>query len=226
MKNLLIALLILPLISGCFLYDCGYTRNDDTAIYKTDASNKMPISYSLRFDTCFPANDFPGTPTVKSIRTKIDEALKETGLFSEVSNGDKDEKGYHIEFRYNDSGCYLQYEVTRALVSTITLYMIPVPANYSADLSAVLYLEGKPIWSVAHTEKCRYIVCWYALPAGLFLNFWSVWRFIEYNLVRSTVNDLTREHISRYLDSTTVDLTNPEDVGAAYTQPRQGQSDK
>ena len=209
MKKLVLALLILPLISGCFLYDCGYTRNDDTAIYKVDAANKMPISYSLKFDTCFPANDAPGTPTVKSIRTKIDEALKETGLFSEVSYGDNDEKGYHIEFRYNDSGFSHDEAFARAFVCVYTLFTIPIPENYSADLSAVLYLDGKPIWSVAHTEKCRYIVCWYALPAGLFLNYWSVWRSIEYNIVRSTVNDLTKEHIRRYLDPSSVELINP-----------------
>ena len=200
--------MFLPFLSGCFLYDCGYTRNDDTDIYKTDASNKMPISYSLKFDTCFPANDAPGTPTVKSIRTKIDEALKETGLFSEVSYGDKNEKGYHIEFRYNDSGFSHEEAFARAFVYVYSLFMIPIPENYSADLSAVLYLEGKPIWSVAHTEKCRYIVCWYALPAGLFFNYWSVWRSIEYNIVRSTVNDLTREHIRRYLDPLSVELVN------------------
>jgi len=219
MKKLVLASLILPLLSGCFLYDCGYTRNDDTAIYKTDASNKMPITYSLKFNTCFPANDAPGTPTVKSIKTKIDETLKETGLFSEVSYGDKSENGYHIEFRYNDSGFTYEESMGRAFASVFTLFMIPIPANISSDLSAILYLEGKPIWSVAHTEKCRYIVCWYALPIGLVLNYWSVWRSIEYNIVRSTVNDLTQEHIRRYLDPSSVELTNSEDVGASDAQP-------
>ena len=208
MKKFVLTLLFQPFLSGCFLYDCGYTRNDDTDIYKTDAANKMPISYSLKFNTCFPANDAPGTPTVKSIRTKIDEALKETGLFSDVSYGDKNEKGYHIEFRYNDSGFSHEEAFARAFVYVYTLFMIPIPENYSVDLSAVLFLEGKPIWSVAHTEKCRCIVCWYALPAGLFFNYWSVWRSIEYNIVRSTVNDLTKEHIRRYLDPSSVELVN------------------
>ena len=209
MKKLILALLFLPFLSGCFLYDCGYTRNDDTDIYKTDASNKMPISYSLKFDTCFPANDAPGTPTVESIRTKIDEVLKETGLFSEVSYGDKNEKWYHIEFRYNDSGFSHEGAFAKASVYVLcALFMIPISESYSADLSAVLYLEGKPIWSVAHTEKCRCIVCWYALPVGLFLNYWSVWRSIEYNIVRSTVNDLTKEHIRRCLDPSSVELIN------------------
>ena len=208
MKKSVLISLLLPLLSGCFLYDCGYTRNDDIGIYKTDMSNKMPISYSLKFDTSLPS-DSPGSPTDKSIRTKIEESLKETGLFSEVYYGDKEEKGYHIEFTYNDSGYDAEEAFARATLYAYTLFLIPIPEQISSDLSAVLYLEGKPIWSTAHTEKCRYIVWLGALPAGFVLNYWSVWRSIEYNIVRSTVNDLAREHIRRYIDPTAVELTNP-----------------
>ena len=212
MKKLFVTVILIPFLSGCFLYDCGYTRNDDTAIYKTDASNQIPISYSLKFATCFPS-DAIGTPTAKSIKAKIEESLKEAGLFSEVSYGDKDDKGYHIEFTYNDSGFSYDETNARAFTYIYTFFMIPIPENYSADISAIAYLEGKPIWSVAHTEKCRIIVCWYALPAGLILNYWSVWRSIEYNIVRSTINDFTKEHVRRYLDPNSVELTNPEDAG-------------
>ena len=211
MKKLISLLIILPVLSGCFLYDCGYTRNDDTAVYKTSAANKMPISYSLKFDTSLPP-DSMGSPTAKSIRTKIDEVLKESGLFSEVTYGDKSEKGYHIEFTYNDSGMSQEEMMGRAFLYVYTLCLFPIPENISCDLSAVVYLEGKPIWSVAHTEKCRCIVWIAGLPAGLILNYWSVWRSIEYNIIRSTVNDLTKEHIRRYLDSASVELTNPVDV--------------
>ena len=208
MKNLILTFLLLQFLSGCFLYDCGYTRNDDTDIYKTDASNKMPISYSLKFGTSIPSGS-PGAPTEKSIRTKIEEVLKETGLFSEVYYGDIGEKGYHIDFTYNDSGSNKDEASARAILYAYTFFLIPIPEQISSDLSAVLYLEGKPIWSTAHTEKCRCIVWIGALPAGLVLNYWSVWRSIEYNIVRSTVNDLTREHIRRYFDPASVELTNP-----------------
>ena len=208
MKKLVLTFLLLSFLSGCFLYDCGYTRNDDTAIYKTDASNKMPISYSFEFDTSLPY-DSSGSPTEKSVRTKIEETLKETGLFSEVYYGDKKEKGYHIDFTYKDSGFKKEEAVARAFLYAYTLFMIPIPEHVSCDLSAVLYIEGKPIWSTAHTEKCRCIVCWYALPAGLILNYWSVWRSIEYNIVRATINDLTKEHVRRYLDPSSVELINP-----------------
>ena len=208
MKKFILASLLLPFLSGCFLYDCGYTRNDDTAIYKTDVSNKMPISYSLKFDTSLPYDSL-GSPTDKSVRTKIEEVLKETGLFSEVYYGDKKEKGYHIDFTYNDSGYKKEEAVARAFLYVYTLFLIPIPEHVSCDLSAVLYLEGKPVWSIAHTEKCRCIVWIGALPAGLVLNYWSVWRSVEYNIVRSTINDLTKEHIRRYLDPSSVELTTP-----------------
>ena len=207
MKKFIQTLLLLPFLSGCFLYDCGYTRNDDTDIYKTDAANKMPISYSLKFGTSLPF-DAPGSPTDKSIRTKIEEVLKDTGLFSEVYYGDKGEKGYHIDFTYNDSGYKQEEEAARAVFCGYTLLLIPVPEQFSCDLSAVLYLEGKPIWSTAHTEKCRCVIWIGALPAGFVLNYWSVWRSIEYNIVRATVNDLTKEHIRRYLDPSSVELVN------------------
>lgn len=207
MKKLFLNLLLASFLSGCFLYDCGYTRNDDTAIYKLDAENKMPISYSLKFSTSLPPDSI-GSPTDKSIRTKIEESLKESGLFSEVLYGDKTEKGYHIEFTYNDSGMTQEEMMARAFLYVYTLFLIPIPENVSCDLTAVLYLEGRPIWSAAHTEKCRCIVWIAGLPAGIILNYWSVWRSIEYNIIRTTVNDLSQEHIKRYLDPSTVKLSN------------------
>ena len=207
MKKLFLILLLALFLSGCFLYDCGYTRNDDPAIYKLDAENKMPISYSLKFSTSLPSDSI-GSPTDKSIRTKIEESLKESGLFSEVLYGDKTEKGYHIEFTYNDSGMTQEEMMARAFLYVYTLFLIPIPENVSCDLTAVLYLEGRPIWSAAHTEKCRCIVWIAGLPAGIILNYWSVWRSIEYNIIRSTVNDLSQEHIKRYLDPSTVKLSN------------------
>ena len=209
MKKLFLILLLASFLSGCFLYDCGYTRDDDTAIYKLDAENKMPIPYSLKFSTSLPPDSI-GSPTGKSIRTKIEESLKESGLFSEVLYGDKTEKGYHIEFTYNDSGMTQEEMVARAFLYVYTLFLIPIPENVSCDLTAVLYLEGRPIWSAAHTEKCRCIVWIAGLPAGIILNYWSVWRSIEYNIIRSTVNDLSQEHIKRYLDPSTVKLSNAQ----------------
>ena len=208
MRNFILVPLFASFLSGCFLYDCGYTRNDDTFIYKTDAANKMPISYSLKFATSLPS-DSPGSPTYKSIRTKIEETLKETGLFSQVYCGDKGNEGYHIDFTFNDSGYNEEEAAARGFVSVYTLFLIPIPEHVSCDMSAVLYLEGNPIWSTAHTEKCRCIVWIGALPAGFVLNYWSVWRSIEYNIVRATVNDLAKEHIRRYLDPSSVKLTNP-----------------
>ena len=41
MKKFVLTLLFQPFLSGCFLYDCGYTRNDDTVVYKTDASLRV-----------------------------------------------------------------------------------------------------------------------------------------------------------------------------------------
>ena len=213
MKKLLTVLLLAPFLSGCLLLDCGYTRNDDTAIYQTGESNKIPLTYSLKFDQCSPLDRFFGAPTITSIRTKIEKALKETGLFSEVLYDDKGKEGYHIEFTYKDSGCSDEKYFGIILISTYTLYMFPIPINFSADLSAIVYLEGKPIWSVAHTEKCRYILCWYALPVGLFLNYWSVWSAVEKGIVRATVNDFAKEHIKRYLDPASVRLTNPGYAG-------------
>lgn len=212
MKRIASLSLATMLLSGCFLYDCGYTRDDDTAIYKTDSSNKMPITYSLNFATSLPPGS-PGSPTEKSIRTKIYETLNQTGLFSSVSYGDKSENGYHLEFTYNDCGYNEEEAMARAIIYVYTLFMIPIPEEISSDLSAVLYLEGKPIWSVAKTEKCRCIVCWYALPVGIVCNYWSVWRAIEYNIVRAVINDATKEHIKRYLDPSSVELTNPRIEG-------------
>jgi len=213
MKRLLAVLLLLPFLSGCLLWDCGYTRNDDTAIYQTGESNKIPLTYSLNFDHCSCLDSHAGAPTIKSIRTKVEETLKETGLFSDVLYDNKGKVGYHVEFTYKDAGNSYDQAVFWGIVCAYTLCSIPIPENYSADLSAVVYLEGKPVWSVAHTEKCRLIHCWYALPFGLFLNYWSVWSAVENGIVCATVNDFAKEHIKRYLDPASVRLTNPDYAG-------------
>lgn len=213
MKRLLAVLLLLPFLSGCLLYDCGYTRDGNVITYQTEAQSKLPISYSLRFDTCFPPDDEPGTPTSRAIRTKIEEALKATGLFSEVFYEDNNKGGYHIEFTYRDFGYDSEVADARMALYFCTLFMLPLHEDYSADLSAVLYLKGEPVWSIAHAEKCRYVYCWYALPAGLFLNYWSVWSVVENGIVRATVNDFAKEHIKRYLDPASVRLTNPDYAG-------------
>lgn len=207
-KLLFSAVVLVTVLSGCFVYDCGYTRNDDLVTYKAGESDKMPISYSLDFSTCFPYDSL-GTPTEKSIKWKIDKALKDTGLFSEVTYGDKNSDGYHLSITYRDGGFDQNESMGRVLVYVYTLFMFPIPENYGADLQATLYLKGKPIWAVAHTEKARYIVCWYALPAGIVMNYWSVWRAIEFNLVNATLNDLTQEHIRRFIPEAEIYVNDP-----------------
>lgn len=208
MRNFVLLALQCTLFSGCLLYDCGYTPNDDTVRYRTDSSNKVPITYSLVFSTCFPSEAM-GTPTSHSVMSKIDETLKACDLFSEVSYAKRSSSGYHIEFMYRDDGYDKSKNTKLAYLYVYTLFMIPIPEDYCSDLSAVVYLEGKPIWTSSHTEKCRYVVCWYALPAGMVMNYWSVWRAIEYNLVKSVVNDFTREHVRRFMRNMKVDVDDP-----------------
>ena len=185
---------------GCVEWDAGYTNNDDVVKYMVSNDIKVPITYSL--SNIKNRNDEPGMSDVKGLRDRIETALIATGLFSEVSYGEKGgADSYHAEFHIRQDGMTIDQSVGLGLALGYTFVLIPMGEVFTLDSYAVLYLQGKPIYSTAKTEEYRRLWWLPVLPAGIVLNPWVVWSQIENGNVNALVNDISDYHKKRFLEN-------------------------
>ncbi len=84
---LLLSLALLGGLSGCVIWDAGYTENKPVSRYVVPPADKFPITYSVSMSA--ERDDVFALPEVKGLRKKIEDALLATGMFSEVSYGAK-----------------------------------------------------------------------------------------------------------------------------------------
>ena len=80
---LLLSLALLGGLSGCVIWDAGYTENKPVSRYVVPPADKFPITYSVSMSA--ERDDVFALPEVKGLRKKIEDALLATGMFSEVS---------------------------------------------------------------------------------------------------------------------------------------------
>ena len=80
---LLLSLALLGGLSGCVIWDAGYTENKPVSRYVVPPADKFPITYSVSMSA--ERDDVLALPEVKGLRKKIEDALLATGMFSEVS---------------------------------------------------------------------------------------------------------------------------------------------
>ena len=100
---LLLSLALLGGLSGCVIWDAGYTENKPVSRYVVPPADKFPITYSVSMSA--ERDDIFALPEVKGLRKKIEDALLATGMFSEVSYGAKGgQDSYHIDFSFRQSG--------------------------------------------------------------------------------------------------------------------------
>lgn len=69
-----------------------------------------------------------------------------------------------------------------------TLFTIPMWINMYLDMSAILYLKDKPVYSSATSEKIRCYVWLPFLPIGLIWNQWWAWTTQERKCCRYLIN--------------------------------------
>ena len=190
---------------GCVEWDAGYTENRNIDRYLTAVDNQIPLTYSIQYVRS--RFDEPGMPDDKCLREKLESALIGTGLFSEVSYGDKGgEDSYHIEFHFRQDGMTIDQSVGLGLALGCTLVLVPMCEVFTLDGSAILFLQGKPIYSTAKAEEFRRLWWLPVLPAGIILNPWSVWNCIEHGNVNALVNDISVFHNERFLKDVDVEI--------------------
>lgn len=205
-SKILFAVFVLLTVSGCVIWDAGYTENKPVRSYSVTSVDKVPITYSVSMKS--ERGDIFALPDVESLRKNIERALKETGMFSEIHYGVKGgADSYHIEFSFHQGGETVEQSMAVGLLSGYTLLLLPVGEVLTFDGSAVLSLQGKPIYSTAKAEEMRCVIWLPLAPVGLFMNSWSVWHFLEKGSVNALCDAIAQEHKKRFLkDSNVVEI--------------------
>ena len=197
-KDLFFAALSAALLSGCAMWDAGYTENRSVTKYRVNMANKYPITYSVTMSTT--RDDIIAVPTSVSLREMIEASLTETGLFSDIAYGSKKgEDSYHIEFTFRQAGMLQEETGNATSLAASTLFLVPIGEVLTFDGTATLCLREKPIYSTAKAEEIRCLNWLPMAPVGLVMNSWTVWFWIERGTVHALVNDIAREHCRRYL---------------------------
>lgn len=194
---------LMTLVSGCMMWDAGYTTNNPPRRFSVDPLERVPITYSVAVS--LERGDLFGAPTIKSISEKIENSLRESGMFSEVSQADATGKnGYHIAVTYRQSGMTVEQAMGVAFLAGYTLLLVPTGEVLTYDGTATLYLKGKPIFSTAKAEEARCLIWLPMAPIGLFMNVWSVSHCIEKGTANALVSDILDEHKRRFLRAESV----------------------
>lgn len=193
-----LALLCAFILSGCMIWDAGYTENKPVVRYSVSPENRVPISYSVEYEVS--RNDLVGEPTRKSLTKKIDIALKSTGLFSSVSYGEGGRAdSYHVAFKFRVDGMSVEDSMAVGLCSGYTLLLVPTGEVLTFDGSAILMLKGQSMFSTARAEELRDLIWLPLAPVGLVMNVWTAWMWVEDGVVNALVNDVVAEHKRRFL---------------------------
>ena len=202
---------LLLLVTGCIVWDAGYTDNVPVARCKIDVGERIPITYSVSLK--MERSDVIAAPDWKGLKDKIGKALKDTGLFSEVTYTQADDRtSYHIAFDFRQSGMSESDSMAVGLLAGCTLLLVPTGEVLTFDSMARLSLQGVPIYSTGKPEEIRCLICLPMAPAGIFMNSWAVWHFLENGSINSMVNDIVQFHRKRFLD-----------IKAGGDRPRQAQ---
>ena len=136
-SKILFAVLALLTVSGCAIWDAGYTENKVVSRYSVASVDKVPITYNVSIRS--ERGDVIALPDVESLRKNIERALKETDMFSEIHYGVKGGvDSYHIEFSFHQGGTSIEDAMAAEIVAGYTLLLFPVWEVITFDGSAVL----------------------------------------------------------------------------------------
>lgn len=202
-KVLFIVLPLMGFCGGCICWDAGYTSNTSIVKHMIDVNEKLPITYKvLCSKNIF---DEPGMPDTKELQRKVESALLATGLFSEVTPSENPgANSYHVEICFHQGGMTEDQSAAAGYLLGCSLVLIPGMELFTFDGTAVLYLQGKPIYSTIKAEEYRRLWWLPTLPLSVFLNPWSIWNSIEYGNVNALVNDIADFHKGRFLKDVNV----------------------
>lgn len=200
MKNKFIVVVAFAMtFAGCMIWDAGYTENKSVIEAQIPFDERVPISYDLALE--LERSDIFAEPEIQELREKVEQGLKDSGLFSEISYGKGNANdSYHVSFLFRQSGMTVEDSMGVGLLAGYTLLLIPTGEVFTFDGSAVLSLKGEPIYSTAKAEEIRDIIWLPLAPLGLFMNSWTIWHYAELGTVNALVNDIAEYHKKYFID--------------------------
>lgn len=196
--------LLALVMTGCVLWDAGYTENKPVSMYSVPQEDKVPISYSVDVSVEIERDDDDkmAFPTWAGLREKIEKALRATGMFSEIVYAAKGgEDSYHIEFRFHQAGTSAEDAQAIGFLAGCTFLLVPTGEILTFDGSAVLSIQGKTIFSTAKAEELRRLIWLPMAPIGVFMNDWVEWHFAEKGTVNALCEEIAQEHRRRFLQN-------------------------
>lgn len=194
--------LLLPLMGGCILYDCGYTSNDSVREYEVNAWQKVPVSFSIELSSrC--AIDYldesEWSTSRLTLSRKVKEALEETALFSTVQEQPEElPGGYHFTFRFVLSTMDNSKVSSLGTFAGSTLFLIPAWIDAGFDGTAVVHLRTHTVYSIGAAEKIKCFIWLPLMPLGLFANEAVAWHFTEKGVINHLVNRVAAYHYETY----------------------------
>ena len=174
-------------LSGCLQIPLGYTRNVDFPTnYK---SKKYAITFSV--DYLSDGDISIGRASQEKYIDWLKEDLQKSGAFSTVTYRSFTQKSnYHIHFLIHYSCMPVNEAAALGFLMGHTLCAIPMWINMYLDTSAILYLNGIPVYSPTTTEALRCYVWVPFLPFGLVWNQWWAWTTQEKKCCRFLIKEI------------------------------------
>ena len=188
-KIMLFALSIISvcILAGCLEIPLGYTHCVD---FPQKYENKK---YSITFSVDYIAerDDVFGIATQEKYIDWLKDDLQKSGAFSSVTYKSFAQKSnYHIHFIFHYSCMPVNESAAMGFLMGYTCCAIPMWINMYLDSSAILYLNGNPIYSPATAENLRCYVWVPFLPVGLVWNQWWAWTTQEKKCYRYLINEI------------------------------------
>ena len=123
----------------------------------------------------------------------LKEALLESQAFSSVSYKPFAQKSnYHIHFLVHYSCMPVDESAALGFLMGCTFCAIPMWLNMYLDCSAILYLNGSPIYSPTTAEGLRCYVWIPFLPVCLVWNQWWAWTTQEKKCCHYLINEIIK----------------------------------
>ena len=200
MKRFFLALALLSsmFFLGCLSVDLGYAPNEEVSVKKVTEDERYPVTYSVEFEN--PRTDILFAPDLKGLKERVEEALKETNLFSEITYASEPQDDtYHLKFQFQMWCIPMEESIACGMVAGMTLLLVPVWEECALDGKVFAYYKGQPVFSAAAGEKLRHFTWLPFIPGALFCNLPIVFPMVEKGVVNNMINDFAAEHERRYL---------------------------
>ncbi len=183
----LIAVCATMLIPGCMEIPMGYTP--DTDWQTTPRGQKYAITYSV--DYLSDGDISIGRASQRQYIGWIKSAMEQSGAFSSVAYREFHSKSnYHIHFLVHYSCMPVNEAVATGYVMGSTFMAIPMWINMYLDISAIVYLNGVPVYAPCTAENIRCYVWLPFFPVGLVWNQWWAWTTQEKKCCRYLLNQI------------------------------------